>query len=154
MDSNLWIACPALGQDGIFPLAHTGRGADISPEFRLKNLSKQAQTLAITLEDLTHPIKRFTHWLIWNIPATDYIAAGIPAGKKVVALDGACQGLTYGWHRYAGPKPPKGKQHQYYFTIYALDSSLTLSPNTTKRQFLRAAKQHIVQQGSINGAFE
>ena len=34
---------------------------------------------AITLEDLSHPIKNFTHWIIWNIPVADKIEKGIRA---------------------------------------------------------------------------
>jgi len=29
----------------------------------IKNLSPSAKTLAVTLEDLSHPIKDFTHWI-------------------------------------------------------------------------------------------
>ena len=108
-----------------FPIENMGRGKDVSPEFVIKNLSPHAKTLIITLEDLSHPIKNFTHWVIWNIPAFDKIPKDIPAGKSVSALQGAMQGIGYGFHRYAGPKPPKGKTHKYCFTIYALDCSLT-----------------------------
>ena len=27
-------------------------------------------------------------------------------------------GIGYGFHRYVGPKPPKGKKHTYRFTVY------------------------------------
>lgn len=143
-----------LNEGEAFPLANTGRGDDISPEIKLTGLTSDAQTLAITLEDLTHPIRNFTHWVIWNIPATDTIPAAIPAGKTVASLDGAKQGIAYGMHRYAGPKPPEGKQHRYRFTVYVLDCELDLSANSTKRKFLEVAEGHILQQASIAGVFE
>lgn len=118
-------------------------------------LSPAAKTLAITLEDVKHPLfKNFTHWIIWNIPATSKITGAIPHGKNVESLNNAIQGVAYGWHKYAGPKPPKGKQHQYCFTIYVLDSRLSLSPNSTKNKFIKSAKNHILQQGTIWGLFE
>lgn len=43
----------------------------------------------ITLEDLSHPIKNFTHWVIWDIPAADKIAKAIPSGKTVSSPEGA-----------------------------------------------------------------
>ncbi len=64
-------------------------GQDILPEFVIKNLSPNAKTLAVTLEDLSHPIKDFTHWIIWNIPAAGRIRKSIPAGKSVPALGNA-----------------------------------------------------------------
>ena len=103
--------CVGIDDGGVIPIGHTGRGQDMSPEFLIWNLSPQAKTLAITLEDLNHPIRDFTHWVIWNIPAGERIKAGIPAGKSVPSLGNAKQGVAYGRHRYAGPKPPRRKTH-------------------------------------------
>ena len=138
-----------------FPVVNTGRGQDISPAFWIKNLSPNAKTLAVTLEDIKHPLfKDFTHWLIWNIPAGQRIAEAIPGGKVVSSLGNARQGIGYGWYKYAGPKPPKGKRHLYRFTIYAMDGEIDLKLLPTKNRFLRKAKGHILQQGSIICAFE
>ena len=149
----LHIRCPGI-EDGKFLLDHTGRGRDLSPELLLENLSPEAVTLAVTLEDLSHPIKGFTHWVIWNIPAADRIGPAIPAGGTVPSLGGAKQGIGYGLHRYAGPKPPKGKTHVYRFTLYSLSQRLDLSSYAGKRTFLRKADRLILQAGSITGAFE
>ena len=147
----LKVRCPGI-QNSKFLLDHTGRGRDLSPELILENLSPEAVTLAVTLEDMSHPIKDFTHWVIWNLPAADRIPGAIPAGRTV--LDGAVQGVAYGLHRYAGPKPPKGRTHTYRFTVYALDRALDLHSRARKRTFLRAAEGHILQSGSILGEFE
>ena len=150
----LRFRCPGLEDGGRFPLENTGRGKDLSPEIILENLSPRAKTLAVTLEDLSHPIKEFTHWLIWNIPAADQVKSGISAGSHVPELDGACQGIGYGFHRYAGPKPPKGKTHTYRFTVYALDCEIQLSVHSMKRAFLKKAEGHILQKGSMTAKFE
>lgn len=152
---ELQVQCTGLINNEIFPLENTGRGKDISPEFTFTNLSPFAKTIAITLEDITHPIfKDFTHWVIWNIPAAQNIMAAIPHGKNVEALDNAVQGIAYGWHKYAGPKPPKGKQHKYRFTVYVLDCKLSLGVHSTKSRFMKSAKNHILQQTAIIGLFE
>lgn len=152
---ELQIQCVGLENNGTFPLEYTGRGKDISPEFVLTNLSPAAKTIAITLEDIKHPLFRnFTHWVIWNVPASQNIIGAIPHGKNVESLNNAIQGIAYGWHKYAGPKPPKGKQHQYRFTVYVLDSVLSLSPNSTKSKFIKSAKNHILQQAAVIGVFE
>ncbi|MEY8440803.1 YbhB/YbcL family Raf kinase inhibitor-like protein [Anaerotruncus colihominis] len=152
---ELQVRCIGLENNDIFPLENTGRGKDISPAFEFENLSPMAKTIAITLEDIKHPLfKNFTHWVIWNIPASKNIIGAIPHGKNVGILNNAIQGIAYGWHKYAGPKPPKGKQHQYRFTIYVLDNILSLSPNSTKRKFIKAARNHILQQATVIGRFE
>lgn len=152
--SVLEFECVGLNDGGKFPTENTGRGKDISPEFIIRNLSSDAVTLMVTLEDLSHPIKGFTHWIIWNIPASDKIMKAIPSGKSVSLLQGAIQGIGYGFHRYAGPKPPKGKSHKYCFTIYGLDCRLNLGSSSSKRRVLSKAKGHIVQKGKICGYFE
>lgn len=155
MESNiLKFKCTGMEDSGKIPIENTGRGQDISPEFIIENLSPDAKTLAITLEDLSHPVKNFTHWVIWNIPATSKIEKGIKAGKNVPSMGNAKQGFGYGIHRYAGPKPPKGKIHTYRFTIYSLDCGIRLCANSFKRNFLKKAEKHILQKGSITGEFE
>ena len=146
----LAIRCPGV-ENGTFLLDHTGRGRDLSPELILENLSTEAVTLAVTLEDVSHPIKNFTHLVIWNLPAADRIPGAIPAGKTVPG--GGVQGVAYGLHRYTGPKPPRRTQHTYRFTVYALDCALDLSPASRKKVFLRAAEGHVLQRGSISGIF-
>lgn len=153
-NQNLQVQCVGMSNNGKFPLENTGRGADISPEFILADISPDAKTVAVTLEDISHPIfKDFTHWIIFNIPASSRIDGAIPRGKRAASFGNAIQGRAYGWHRYAGPKPPKGKRHQYRFTIYTLDCSLPLSPAATKKKFLKAAESHILQKGTVSGFF-
>jgi len=143
----LEFECGGIDVYGNFLIKYTGYGEDISPEFIIKNLSPCAKTIAITLEDLDHPIKDFTHWVIWNIPATKII-------KESISLDeNMKQGIAYGWHRYAGPKPPKRKSHLYKFTLYTLDCEMNLSANIFKKTFLKKAEEHILQKGEVIGRF-
>jgi len=150
----LKFECKGFKNGGKFPVEHTGRGEDASPEFIIQNLAPNAKTIAITLEDLSHPIKGFTHWLIWNIPAAVTVKGAIPADKTVPSLGNAKQGIGYGFHRYAGPKPPKGKTHLYRFTLYSLDREVDLCANAGKKAFLRKAKGHILQKGCLTAEYE
>ena len=47
----LEFECTGMDNGCRFPIEYTGRGQDISPEFVIKNLSPNAKTLAVTLED-------------------------------------------------------------------------------------------------------
>lgn len=143
----LEFECNGIDARGNFLIKYTGYGEDISPEFDIKNLSSQAKTIAITLEDLDHPIKDFTHWVIWNIPAAEIIKEAISSDENIK------QGIAYGWHRYAGPNPPKRKSHSYKFTLYTLDCAMNSSANIFKKTFLKKAEGHILQKGEIIGRF-
>ena len=150
---QLIFSLPDFINSDEFPIEYTGRGEDLSPEIVIGNLSTNAETLAVTLEDISHPIKNFTHWIIWNIPAASKIERAIPKGKYVSDM-GAAQGVAYGMHRYAGPKPPHGKTHKYRITVYALDCSINLPANKRKKQFLKKAENHILQKGFLEYKFE
>ncbi len=139
---QLIFSLPDFINSDEFPIEYTGRGEDLSPEIVIGNLSTNAETLAVTLEDISHPIKNFTHWIIWNIPAASKIERAIPKGKYVSDM-GAAQGVAYGMHRYAGPKPPHGKTHKYRITVYALDCSINLPANKRKKHFLKKAENHV-----------
>ena len=144
--------CKGIDQSGKFMLRNTGRGEDLSPEFKITDLPDNAKTLVITLEDNDHPIKGFTHWVAWNIPASEIVPEGIAGGKKTP--DGIMQGVAYGMHRYAGPKPPKGVSHKYCFTVYALDTRLELSSCSMKSKVIKAMQGHTLAKGSVYGSFE
>lgn len=151
---HLDFDCVGIDDGGIIPFENTRRGQNRSPEFLLWNLSPRAATVAITLEDLSHPIQDFTHWIIWNIPASNRIKGNIPPGKEVPGMNGARQGLAYGRHCYAGPKPRRGRTHVYRYSVYVLDCAITLSPRATKKAFFKKAGRHIIQAGSITGEYE
>lgn len=147
----LTLECPAVPDGGWFPVEHTGRGADVSPELRLGNLAPGTAALAVILEDLDHPVKGFPHWVAWNFPPAECIPGGVPKGKRTVG--GAVQGIAYGFHRYAGPKPPKWITHRYRFTVYALDTVLELGAAASKWRLLRAMQGHVLQQASLTASF-
>ena len=150
---QLIFSLPDFINSNEFPIEYTGRGEDLSPEIVIGNLSTNAETLAVTLEDISHPIKDFTHWVIWNIPAASTIEKAIPKGKYVLDI-GATQGVAYGMHKYAGPKPPRGKTHTYRITVYSLDCSIDLSASKRKKHFLKKAENHILQKGCLEYSFE
>ncbi len=150
---QLIFSLPDFKNDNKFPIEYTGRGKNLSPEIVIDNLSDDAKILAVTLEDISHPIKDFTHWVIWNIPVASKIEKAIPKGKYVSDI-GATQGIAYGMHKYAGPKPPRGKTHTYRITVYSLDCSIDLSANKRKKHFLKKAESHILQKGCLEYSFE
>lgn len=50
-NTTLFFEIKGLKDGDLFPVDYTGRGKNYSPEFTIKNLSPQAKTIAIFLED-------------------------------------------------------------------------------------------------------
>lgn len=151
----LTLTSPAFSEDGAIPLRHSGRGEDLSPPLAIGGIPEGTASLALLLEDTSHPLFRnFTHWLLWDIPLADTLPEGIASGEKVELAGGtATQGMAYGPHRYAGPKPPRWRRHRYRFTLLALDCKPGLSGASRKKNLLRAAEGHILARAELNGWF-
>ncbi|SHE26447.1 YbhB/YbcL family Raf kinase inhibitor-like protein [Actinomyces glycerinitolerans] len=152
--TQLTLSSDCIDDDGRFRTRYTGRGEDVSPELRLQGLDARAKTLAVTLEDLTHPLfGTMAHWVAWNIPAGELIPEAIPPGR-ISPGTGIVQGIAYGLHRYRGPKPPRGTTHTYRFTVYALDTVLRLSDRSRLPGLKRAIAGHVLQQAELTGTCE
>lgn len=154
---ELKVTSSSFIDNEIIPKKHTGFGEDISPEFHLHNLSDIAVSVAIIMDDLDIPfIKAYNHWLIWNIPKTDFIPENIPYGSPVSSLRNAIQGVGYGVKRYRGPKQPffVNNTHRYIFRFYVLDCFLDLGCTAKKKDLVKVMQGHIIQQGSITGKYK
>lgn len=149
------VTSPAFAEGGDIPRRYSGRGEDRSPPLTLHGLSPEAKTLALTLDDASHPLFGvYCHWLLWDLPPMAQIPEGVPAGARVPGLDGARQGMAYGRHCYRGPKPPLAARHRYTYTVYVLDGALDLPPTARKRDLLAAMEGHVLQLAVLTGYFQ
>jgi len=112
-------------------------GANVSPALSWSGAPANSKSFALIVHDPDAPtgVGGFTHWMVYNIPAT---AKGLDKGAgsangKLPA--GAAQATTsFGAASYGGPCPPAGdKPHRYVFTLYALNTdTVQLPPNATQ----------------------
>ncbi len=152
---NLAVTSTAFENGGMIPKRHTGRGEDISPDLSFGPLNGKAQSIAILMDDLDHPIGAYNHWIIFDIPASiTLVPENVPKDERVEALGNAVQGLSdYGGkHYYRGPKPPFGT-HRYVFRVYILDAFLNLPPSAGKPALLKAMEGHVLQYGTLTGLY-
>ena len=151
------VSSTAFENNGMIPQKHTGFGDDLSPELIITDVPKDAVSLAIILEDLDVPFRKFfTHWIIWNIPVTDVIPEGLPCGSVIREPISACQGVAWGKHKYRGPKQPFfiRKEHRYVFTVYALDCQLGISEKSNRNELLDAMRGHILSETKLFGKYK
>ena len=149
------VTSPCFENEGWMPDENSGYGKDVSPELCLEGLSENAVSLAVTLDDLGHPIQPgYNHWLAWNLPPVRRIPGGLPAGAAIETPLSAKQGLAYGKHAYRGPKPPFNWNHRYRFTVYVLDTALSISADSDKAALLAAMEGHVLQIGALYGKYQ
>ena len=152
------------------PEKYIGR-ENVSPPLEWTGIPEGTQSIALLMESdqiahETDPDVKWTHWLIWNIPAD---ATGLPervATTTEVAAIGA--GVRQGTNDdnaigYYGPCPVPTtvtyRQTQlkivfeYVFHVYALDTVLDLPAGATRSEFIQAIDGHVLSSGLIMGEF-
>lgn len=149
--NNITVTSSAFKEGEAIPRQHTCDGINISPPLEW-TATPGAKTLAIICDDPDAPAGTWTHWLVYNLPASTIgLIENMPAQEKVAG--GGMQGTNnFKKIGYGGPCPPSGT-HRYFFKLYALDSELSLKPGATKDQLLKAIEGHVLAQGQLMGTY-
>ncbi len=143
----------AISSGGEFPKRNTCDGGDVSPQLAWSDAPAGAQCFALILDDPDAPSGTFTHWLLWDLPASTHeLAENLP--KTAQLSSGGAQGRNdFGKTGYGGPCPPPGKPHRYFFRVYALDARLGVKPGAGRGELERAMKGHVLAQGELMGRY-
>jgi len=146
------IRSTAFSDGNEIPKKYTCDGADVSPSLSWKDAPAGTQSFALIADDPDAPAGTWTHWVIWNIPAT---AASLPEGMQKVEESGGIRQGRNDFKRmgYGGPCPPPGKPHRYFFKLYALDAKLEMAPGAGKKELERAMKGHVLAQTELKGKY-
>jgi hypothetical protein len=144
----LKITSPVFQNSGAIPSKYTCDGSDINPSLVIVDCPPGAKSLALICDDPDAPIGIWVHWVLWNIPPS------VKEIKENTVPQGAIEGMNdFRKHSYGGPCPPSGT-HRYFFKAYALDTMLSISPNSTKADLETAMKGHILAQGQLIGLYK
>lgn len=140
------LSSPAFEHHQPIPRTYSCQGRDINPALKFAGIPKNTKSLVLIMDDPDAPGGTWDHWIVWNISPTEKIDENsVPPG--------AVQGKNgWGKNAYGGPCPPSGT-HRYFFKLYALDSSLSLSPRATKKELLAAMQGHILEQAELVGTY-
>lgn len=143
---------PAIPPGRAIPARFTCQGAGVSPPLSWGPPPAGTRALALVVRDRT--ARDFTHWLIWNLaPSQRGLPAEVPARSEA---EGGRQGTnSFGRIGYGGPCPPPGDgPHQYWFTLYALDTRLGLPAGAEQGDLMAAMAGHVLAQASFYGTFQ
>ena len=139
------IFSPDFQHNQAIPPKFTCEGDDLNPELVISDIPEEAKSLALIVDDPDAPMGMWVHWVVYNIPPTlSRIAEHSIPGK---------QGTNdFGRLNYGGPCPPSG-EHRYFFKLYALDATLNLKEDATKKQLEEAMKGHILNKAELVGRY-
>jgi Raf kinase inhibitor-like YbhB/YbcL family protein len=149
------VSSSAFRDGAKIPAQYTCDGKNVSPALQWSQPPAGTNSFALIVDDPDAPGGVFSHWVLFNIPATSRrLPEGVPAFRSQLD-DGASQGKNdMGRSGYGGPCPPPGRPHRYQFTIYALDTTLDLKAGASKKDLLKAMTDHILGQGQLTGLYQ
>jgi hypothetical protein len=154
---SITLKSEAFAAGGAIPTRHTGDGEDVSPALSWSGLPDGTRHLALVCDDPDAPsAKPWVHWVIYQIPAdVTGLDEGVRTSERLESPAGAAQGAnSWGTIGYRGPAPPRGHgTHHYNFTLYALDSALSLKPRLDKDELLSAIDAHVLAKGELVGTY-
>jgi len=150
------VTSTAFGHEETIPLRHTCDGDDISPPLLFEEFPDETVSFAVIMDEPDAPGGRFTHWLLWGIPAQHVFL-----GEDVAKIENPASGMTQGTNDaetigYSGPCPgdEDSDEHRYVFRVYALDRVPAVAAGANRAAVDKAIEGHIVGKGKLVGYYE
>ncbi len=147
------ISSPAFEYGVKIPSVHSCEGDDVSPPLHWDGEPKETVTFALIMEDPDAPGGTFTHWIIYNLPASCHrLDKIIPIEKNLI--NGGIQAKNdFGKIGYGGPCPPKGEEHRYFFRIFALKKKLPPESIHDGESFYKAINGLVLDKAEYMGKY-
>ena len=151
---SIQVTSAAFVDGDKIPVRFTCEGDDVSPPLRWSGMPTATRSFALICEDPDAPRGTWVHWVLYNIPG-DAVELNQAVPTLAETPSGARHGRnTAGDLAYAGPCPPPGKPHRYFFRIYALDIMLSLPAGASRAELEQAMHQHILTEGTLMGTYQ
>jgi len=149
------LTSTAFADGSVIPVQHTCDGADRSPPLAWTGAPAGTATYALIVDDPDAPAGTWVHWVLYDLPATSSaLPENVPKIDSPKDLGGAVQGKNDSRGLgYAGPCPPPGPPHRYFFKLYALSAKLGLKPGASKRDLEHAMNGRVLAAAQLMGKY-
>lgn len=143
---------------GDLPMACSCKGPGNSPALSWNSTAPAVKSYALLATDYDavlarFPILNFSHWVVYNLPAT---VRSLPEGvtpEQMLSLGGKLGDNGMNEQGFVPPCPPFDRHH-YTFRIYALDTTLSFTRIPDRQNLLDAMQGHILGYGELTGYFQ
>jgi len=125
----------------LLPRQYTCHGNKINPPLSWSGAPAGTKSFALVVDDASAPITPYIYWLVFDIgPGTTDIQEGSPPTGARQAMNSA------GTASYDAPCP-SGQPHMYRFTVYALNSWVSLPNGSPLPNVLAEIAAHTIGRG-------
>jgi Raf kinase inhibitor-like YbhB/YbcL family protein len=141
------LTSSALREGQAIPARFTCDGTNASPPLAWSDPPQAARGFALIMDDPDAPNRTFTHWMLYDIPATATELTDQSLGKTLPN--------DFGRAGYGGPCPPVGAgPHRYFFTLYAVDVPSLNPKGRTRKALERVLQAHTVATARLMARYE
>ena len=153
---NLQLASSSFADGDEIPREYGYKNGNREPQLTISGTPDGTKSLALIMDDpdaMEPAGKVWVHWVLWNIDHDTTDLAESLDIQRAYRRGTVGFGMTdFGEVGYGGPAPPD-KRHTYVFKLYALDSKLVLTAESTKADVEKAMEGHIVEQTQLTGTY-
>jgi hypothetical protein len=140
------LSSSAFENDETIPRQFTCDGGNVAPPLAWSGAPEGTGSFALVMDDPDAPHGTFTHWLLYDVPATTTELHGHALGTALRN--------SFGRAEYGGPCPPPGdRPHRYVFTLYALDVPTLDVHGKTREALERALHGHTLATARLTGRY-
>jgi Raf kinase inhibitor-like YbhB/YbcL family protein len=141
---SLIVTSPVFGADIRLPTIYTCHGRGLSPPLQWSGaITPAPKSFAIVVDDSLAPISPYVYWIVFDL-SPNTVAIGqnqLPTGARQAENSAGRAG-------YDAPCP-RGKWHEYRFTVYALNSKVRLVNGEGLRATWSAIANHVIASGRL-----
>ena len=154
------LSSPDFQDGGIIPDKFTQAAGPTSPSPKLEwtNVPMGTMSFVLIMHDPDNALNKtpddVLHWMVFNIPGTARgLAGGVPTDAKLP--DGTIQAKGIRSVGYMGPgNAAINPYHHYTLELYALDAMLTLGPDASREDVMKAMVGHAIGKAVLVGRFK
>jgi Raf kinase inhibitor-like YbhB/YbcL family protein len=153
------LSSPDFQDGGIIPDKFTQADPmPVSPRLEWTNVPPNTESFVLIMHDPDNALNGGTddvlHWIMFNIPGTARsLAGGLPTTAQLP--DGTIQAKGIRNVGYMGPgNAAINPYHHYTLELYALNAKLTLGPDATRADIMKAMDTHTVGKAVLVGRFK
>ncbi|HVQ17305.1 MAG TPA: YbhB/YbcL family Raf kinase inhibitor-like protein [Vicinamibacterales bacterium] len=141
------LTSSAFDDGGMIPREFTCDGEDLAPPLAWSDAPKSTRSFALVMEDPDRTRGAFTHWLLYDIPATTTVLWEQASAKALRN--------SLGQADYGGPCPPLDDgPHRYVFTLHALDVPILDLSDGTRQALECSLHAHRLATAQLMGRYE
>jgi len=155
--ARLELTSRAFVFNGRLEVRFTADGEGLSPPLSWQGVPRQAESLALIVEDADSPTPHpLVHAIVVGLPArSDSLEEGALQSPDHEGAHLKTGQNSFFQHAWLPPDPPRGHgEHRYVFQAYALRSGGSFSESPGRREFISAILDRAIAVGCLIGTYE